>query len=96
MSVSVDPGRNTKEDASPLVANKHLFRSRSAVDRWTVNPCVAGSIPASGANIGKVGEWFNPSVLKTEELQGSVSSNLTLSANIVGVGIPINPSLIAV
>jgi hypothetical protein len=27
-----------------------------------------------------VGEWFNPSVLKTEESKGSVSSNLTLSA----------------
>jgi hypothetical protein len=28
-----------------------------------------------------VGEWFNPSVLKTEDSQGSVSSNLTASAN---------------
>ena len=28
--------------------------------------------------------------------KGTVSSNLTLSANIVGVGIPINPSLMAV
>jgi 2OG-Fe(II) oxygenase superfamily len=27
-----------------------------------------------------VGEWFNPSVLKTEESKGSVSSNLTASA----------------
>ena len=27
-----------------------------------------------------MGEWFNPSVLKTEESQGSVSSNLTASA----------------
>jgi hypothetical protein len=28
-----------------------------------------------------VGEWFNPPVLKTGEPQGSVSSNLTASAN---------------
>jgi hypothetical protein len=29
---------------------------------------------------GKVAEWSNAPVLKTGELQGSVSSNLTLSA----------------
>jgi hypothetical protein len=45
-----------------------------------------GSIPVGRTNknniysIGRVGEWFNPSVLKTEEPQGSVSSNLTPSA----------------
>jgi hypothetical protein len=51
----------------PLVANKHLFRGGAAVAQLTVNQLVAGSNPAHGANIGKVGEWFNPSVLKTDE-----------------------------
>ena len=32
-----------------------------------------------------MGEWFNPSVLKTEDSQGSVSSNLTASANYMSV-----------
>ena len=29
-----------------------------------------------------MGEWFNPTVLKTVEPKGSVSSNLTLSAKV--------------
>ena len=34
----------------------------------------------NAAHSGDVGEWFNPAVLKTADPQGSVSSNLTVSA----------------
>ena len=41
-------------------------------------------LKGQGSNLkyGELGEWFMPTVLKTVERQRSVSSNLTLSANI--------------
>ena len=51
------------------------------VEQLTVNQFVAGSSPARGANIyGEVVEWSITLVLKTNELNGSVGSNPTLSA----------------
>lgn len=38
----------------------------------------------NAAHPGDVGEWFNPAVLKTADPQGSVSSNLTVSARNLG------------
>ncbi len=40
-----------------------------------------GSSPSGDAKFGNVVEWPMASVLKTEEPKGSVSSNLTVSAN---------------
>ena len=38
------------------------------------------SILSERTRYGRVGEWFKPAVLKTADSQGSVSSNLTVSA----------------
>ena len=45
-------------------------------------PLSGGSIPSGPAKVyGSVDEWFKSAVLKTADSKGSVSSNLTASAN---------------
>ena len=46
-----------------------------------------GSIPSESFNMGSVVEWSMALVLKTSVSKGTVSSNLTASANLILAGV---------